>query len=376
MNQTNLALKKLQGIKPKGVKTKDLSKLDNLLFDYRDFVDHCDSVGMRNQVKMMHLGTTHYPQRKDFFVKHDIVKEDTENFIKLVSDLDLDDAEAFYTGLYSGLLLSHLTELERKKGSSAKIYFNGHGRKFDYLFARAPHVDKLIVDNFCGNNILLLAGNTKSSTDYVLVNNLSGSNNLGVVDFGNIDLLIATNCKGDELAADAIPMSSKVGMLIADNIEGNFALSSVGFGGGACGIAIVNNIRGNGTLGDFGASGGLSNLVYAQNIVGSHILYESKGSPISEAFDYPLNLVLCKNIAGSFAEKRRRIDKLVEFEKDPIQFDEITKKYRINEVLNQINSIKTVDESTFDILDKIQRVYLELKPNLKYLENKKRYGEE
>ncbi|MBT5022818.1 hypothetical protein HOK51_08005 [Candidatus Woesearchaeota archaeon] len=359
--QTNLSLKKLKGIKPKCVKTKSESRLSKLVVDCRDFVGECNSKELIHTMEWIRTNLDRHPKRKELFKKLNITQPDLENFIDIMSDLMLDCEESNYTGIYSGFLLDYLSEQERKKGQPSKFLFNGTGRSFNYLFANSKKIDRLILNNFKGDNVLYLAGrDLENPANYIYVNNLVGNQNIVSSGSTFIDLLVGTNCSGEGFMRGAGNLMGRIGLLVADNIKGNLALASVGGRGGNCAFTIATNIEGESTLADFCGNLGDSNFLYMENIEGPDILRKDEIERTFPGLNKPLDLVACKNVKFGSNEYRLDINNLVEYKKQKQKFNELKNKYRVEEILTKVRSIKTPDESTFDILDDLNNIYVNM----------------
>ena len=155
MNQTNLSLKKLKGIKPKGVKIKPSSTLEtlstvcDLLIDkYGE--DH--GIMWGNAVDDGFVPICNYVE-SDLLKDVEFTELDLETFVLAKPNQDYSVRVSKVIGFYTSALLSILTKRNSKKGKRTKLRIDGSGLTSDCLLHYAGHVDELILENFSGGNI-------------------------------------------------------------------------------------------------------------------------------------------------------------------------------------------------------------------------------
>src|SRR3989338_11343124 len=78
-------------------------------------------------------------------------------FCKFNSDYSEDKKVAL--GVFTGVLAQIVTEKNQSHGKRTRIYINGKGNKFDYLFFGANNVDEIFLQNLRGNDICRLIQN-------------------------------------------------------------------------------------------------------------------------------------------------------------------------------------------------------------------------
>ncbi|MBT5022815.1 hypothetical protein HOK51_07990 [Candidatus Woesearchaeota archaeon] len=228
-NQTNLALKKLKGIKPKGVKTNQSSKLKKL-------IDLCDS-----SIEKYYSSSSNKSMRN--FVGADLTKEYTligreieqskiefnENelidFIFSKANSDLDDRCSKLLGTFTSCLLHLLTARNNYKQIHTRVYIDGDGSSFDYLFYGARNVDRLIIDNFVGKNIACNVGYMDGSANVLVGRNIKSISALSAFgQNGNGGLLVGCNIKGQSPLSFAGSFFGNAGMIVAKEVIGSLAL--------------------------------------------------------------------------------------------------------------------------------------------------------
>ena len=257
---TNLSLKKLKGIKPVGVKVKpeDKGKASQLIsmfdlmlekYEFRLVEDYHN--------KDFEVKKNIYDELKnDFFQDFDFSDSVLQEFILRVDSENLSRRGERILGSYSGCLLEFLTEKNKLTGKRTRVYINGIGKKFNYLFWRAKHIDELIVDNFEGRDICARIAEYDGSANAVIVCNSIGGNILDYVGHGR----------------------AKVGLVASiNNIVKGSDCGGVGSDGSQTGlIALINN-KGNATSETAGA--GTSNL---GSILCLNSSYSEKDHPIAQ----------------------------------------------------------------------------------------------
>ncbi|MBT5022793.1 hypothetical protein HOK51_07875 [Candidatus Woesearchaeota archaeon] len=153
---TNLALKKLKGIKPKGVKVKPASEVENLFNICKlitdEYVDSYYSDWKGEEFRdcfvpmYMRLDSN---LLKDF----SFTESDLESFVKLKSDECSDHITKKVVGFYTSALLRVLSKRNHAKGKKTKLRIDGRNSTFDYLFYWGGQVDELVLENFSGRDI-------------------------------------------------------------------------------------------------------------------------------------------------------------------------------------------------------------------------------
>ncbi|MBT5022031.1 hypothetical protein HOK51_07765 [Candidatus Woesearchaeota archaeon] len=175
MIQTNLSLKKLNGIKPKGVKVKQNSRLEELINYFNSSVsslsfEYLYSASNKDIVENV---KTMFPN---------LSESDLDSFIFACCADKEDDTDRIkrLKGKFTGVLLSAISSLKKEGGSRADFYFDGFNVEVDYLFKCANGFDSLIVENIVGNEICCGVSGGKSTI-------LAGRNIRGMDAFAKIN---------------------------------------------------------------------------------------------------------------------------------------------------------------------------------------------
>lgn len=82
-----------------------------------------------------------------------INETDLEMFILYNSNSDQPEDKRIALGIFTGALAQMITERNAREGKRTRIYINGQGNRFDYLFLGAHNVDEIFVQNLRGKNI-------------------------------------------------------------------------------------------------------------------------------------------------------------------------------------------------------------------------------
>ncbi|MBT5022777.1 hypothetical protein HOK51_07795 [Candidatus Woesearchaeota archaeon] len=178
MQQTNLALKKLHGIKPKGVKVRPDSKLERLLgvgdLIIKEFA-HLRAGRRIASDSLLHLDIRDRLE-SEYFFNFSFSEADLVDFVHVAAESKYHEVDSFLLGMYSGVLLSLLTERNKQENKRTKIYIDGNKKEFPYLFSYAQYFDELIVENFRGEKICDRLTYDTGSGNLLAFSNLEGSN--------------------------------------------------------------------------------------------------------------------------------------------------------------------------------------------------------
>ncbi|MBT5022812.1 hypothetical protein HOK51_07975 [Candidatus Woesearchaeota archaeon] len=198
--QTNLALKKLKGIKPKGIKIKKDSKLEYLVsllpkvFDY-DFKIRIFWIRAENFFNR-------YSEHKEYFqslIPEDLVLTNNliESFVHSTLDLDINGINQFALGIFSGQLVNRLVDQNKKLNKPTKLYINGQGQEVNNLLNTVDSVDELIIDNFKGQQLGSGFGINSSAGTLAVINCEGyGAANCAAIAKGSADMVLVINCNG------------------------------------------------------------------------------------------------------------------------------------------------------------------------------------
>ena len=348
--QNSFALKKLKGIKPKGVKAKDKSKLEHLINLGIDTVDRCGHLNSQDDI----LDYIYWNVKRS---AGDYNESDLKQTVMALSVTEL-NSENYVVGFYTGALLSNLTERNRAKGKRTQVCIDGDGMTFNYLFNHAKHVDDLIIKNFEGTNMCSQLGR-EGDVDFVMCSNLSG--------FGPMDLL---------------GMNGSVNFVIAKDIEANSPLFRVAENGSSKFIAGINLIDGMmGNTFDVGDSDlAIIKDCYFKQIIDrnqwnrkANVVYVDsiKGKLTLSEYNEP-NVGTCIHTDNSgewferkWFEKTISANRIIS-DSNQEEFTNAVKQYKINQLLEQINLIdEAPEQDVFKHVDEFKKIYYSIEPLLK-----------
>ena len=220
MNQTNLALKKLKGIKPKGVKVKDKSTFEILFEGYQKVVAEWDpKYGIDNADLLEIPRLISADLDNDLMKNTEFKKSHLDDFILASNEWDICGDEEVYRGIYTGALLTLLSKRTKQRGEKAEFCFNGDGMIYPFLFYAASHMDVLVLRNFNGHHIgnFINKFDEEFSDRAVLIhNNVFGQEN------GNC---YNDNCIGVTLGCYSNSKTFKQDYSSIESIKNNFAVT-------------------------------------------------------------------------------------------------------------------------------------------------------
>ncbi|MBT5022032.1 hypothetical protein HOK51_07770 [Candidatus Woesearchaeota archaeon] len=177
LTNTPLAIKKLQGIKPKGVKVKDSSKLEKLIEIGNSimtrFVDSCSEYS-RNEDSRLHPEIVKI-LKTELLSEFEFNTDDLISFVHAKSGVEGSETELKILGFYSGALLSMLTEKNIWLNQKTRVHINGEGNSFPYLFSYAQYIDEIIIENFKGKQVCNNISQGESKANLIVFANMCGN---------------------------------------------------------------------------------------------------------------------------------------------------------------------------------------------------------
>ncbi|MBT5022810.1 hypothetical protein HOK51_07965 [Candidatus Woesearchaeota archaeon] len=386
----DLALKKLKGIKPKGVKTKTESKLGRLS-------SLCDEVN--NSFSNPGTGNPGYTHTNGYLPIFDHTKEKLSNFVFDEEDLKLfitsrlnHDQDPLLTGLYSGALLDLLTTRNRESKIETNLTIEGDNQTFDFLFAFAKHADNLTLKNLKGNFIGCKIGSYEGDANNLIAENIEGNNLFHMVGLvkGTINLVFANNIKGDDALSQVGQSTGKIGSCIGANIEGKSPMEWLAFQNGRCNFAYGENLVGESAFWNSASMAGRVKTLIGKNIERGNMLNASAENSGKIGFAYIQNfkngyfhgpkfddytthvsLMVLEDAINKWDEDISQIlkggflgDGYPDFkdsekirckkEKSPEQYQELINKYSIHKIRNIVNQMSYKDIP--DLLVKAEQI--------------------
>ena len=228
MNQ-KLSLKKLKGIKPKGVKVKPSSKLQSMIELEKKVVDRYGkleyefptSSALSCEFKEESYGNL-YRRFEPEFEKSNFSKQDLVNYVNYCFADDSYDtpSELIVRGFYSGALLEYISKQAKQRDEYLCLEINGENNSFDHLFAFARNPCDLFLENATGRKICERFGFHSGFNNLALFN-ISGDN-IGHVLGANSEKggnIILSNISGNMLFEGAL-VGTNINSLTASDIKG------------------------------------------------------------------------------------------------------------------------------------------------------------
>ncbi|MBT5022889.1 hypothetical protein HOK51_07705 [Candidatus Woesearchaeota archaeon] len=336
-NQANesFALKKLKGIKPKGVKTKYTTPLELITKAGNKLINDIKSRELSHLVDCINVVPEFnqaYLRVKDF-VDHnlpdlDFTVDDLKSYILAHSKVDLPSRNA-PLGLYTGVLLSLLCMQNKEKGERTIFCMDGQGEYFPYLFFLANQVDVLALNNWKGDCICR-----------------------GVAGFGG-----------------------QANMVIGSNLESIDGFRDMGCEGGSSGLVIAK--EGNQTVDIWlnsllAVSSGYSDLLIVDNFKGilfagkednnpaTKFLWTSSAaeqSDLSTEKYIELITVARKDLETNHLKNITFVDKYY-----PEQVENYKKNFKVREMLNLVDKLNSEPENKqVETVLQLEKIYKEVK---------------
>ncbi|MBT5022799.1 hypothetical protein HOK51_07905 [Candidatus Woesearchaeota archaeon] len=235
MNQTNiqtkLALKKLKGIKPKGVKVKLDSSLEKMLSVTEQLLVkkpegiYLDIIGYAN----LKFANKIYNDLKESLKEVDFSKTDLENWVLVNVDSPENLMYRQGLGVCSGALLTILTERNKQKNKKTIIDIDGSNSQFDGLFCFTKYADEVTLRNFKGNAICKNFIHSKGEGDKLYLYNVGKSSSASSCgENGKLDSVYLINSHGGQVISNHHvknmwlinnDFSSSEGLLIGGQVE-------------------------------------------------------------------------------------------------------------------------------------------------------------
>lgn len=199
----------------------------------------------------------------------DFDSDDIAQFIFSVSYKDDDVFSSQLLGMFTGALVHILTERNQRHGKRTKLYFNGNGITFNYLFFHAEVIDELVVENFNGDYICANVAyasklpsyptqdNTRNTSTIIDDNYLEGK--ISIQDNTRNTRVCCININGYGTLTMA-GRNSDVNQIIGIDINGNLSFWGCG-SNGYVGQLIVVNMVGDNNLNDVGEKGIINDAI-------------------------------------------------------------------------------------------------------------------
>ncbi|MBT5022880.1 hypothetical protein HOK51_07660 [Candidatus Woesearchaeota archaeon] len=241
--QNNFALKKLQGIKPNGVKSRGKTNLEKLLAT-RDTVlkenrSNLDQVG-NNASKSLFLTGYMFRALKNI----EFNESDLRQFIFATAHYGYDDNTKLLAGVLPGCLLTILTKRRREKNKQTFFHVDGEGMEYPYLFYSTQLADYLVVENFKGDHICNnVAVGHDTFVNAVYCRNLEGKSNLSSIGMSGakLNLAIGLDLRGDSTFFKPGYNSGSIGLIYSSGCEGERMFVNVGRSKGKIDMIIAHN---------------------------------------------------------------------------------------------------------------------------------------
>ncbi len=272
-------------------------------------------------------------------------------------------------GLYTGCLLSLLTERNEEAGLPTSFYFDGKGKAFPFLFMGAHKVDELIVNNVNGFAIYSALGVNGGYANHIMMVNSTGmiSADFIGVKGGNIGTISVINHNGascvGSLAGGIGSDNGNVGMVLLSGCKGDTVVPIQAERGGKLGLVLVTHHKGDDIARDLGTYEGNVGLAVMNKIEGKDIglrCHRTKAETKANV----------KKLLISNPREHRKpyneADELVFKDESPERWDEVVQEYNIAQLIKQLTSITkdSTKEEIMEVASQIRAIYELNKPKL------------
>ena len=276
-----------------------------------------------------------YLKGSDISYDLDYNEEDIAALVLSKCNSNYNNHQSMIFGLYTGNLLHILTERNRDIGKKTRIYINGNGSRFDYLFYKAREVDELVVENLRGHAICA-----------------------GIGYMGNVDRVFVSNIQGDNSLMFA-GFKGEINLAVGKNLSGRTPFSYLGLRGGHIKLVVATDIEGEVYLPNISTGQRSSDLVIGRNIKIDDTIYEILSSK------YGQDLVISRNIEGDILEDAGWFNSGTFRDVNVVSGNAVIKDYkrilelhRVEEMLRLIYSLESSKpEEIFNSLDKIYMIH-------------------
>ncbi len=288
-----------------------------------------------------------------------------------------DELDAFF-GLYTGCLLSILTERNEEAGLPTSVYFDGKGREIPYLFYCAHKVDELIVNNLSGGLHLIgseatccAIGGFGGYANHIMVVNSKGVNCLNNVGLkgGKIGTVSVINHDGDSLllsrnlAAGVAKEKGNVGMLLLSGCNADEAIPGLAKEGGSIGMVLATHQKSSDFAQGLGRTHSNVGLAVMDEV---DCNYFGGVDPKNQyRTDANVKKLLVSN-SPKITDLSYAAEEIILKDESPERWDEIMQEYNIAQLIKQLTSV-TKDSSKEEIMEvasQIKAIYELTKPKL------------
>lgn len=223
--------------------------------------------------------------RKSTWNSKIITELSLKDFVNVNFDSSYCVDEKIILGIFTGCLLTLLTEYNRREKKRTRVVIDGHGRGFDHLFSCARYVDELVLKNLKGSRICSNVASHNGKANAIVIDGVKGeevlieAGGLG----GRIKGISLTNCSGDRNLSSIGFSAGQVGTIIAKNNIGSLLCSGLAVNGGKAGSLIIADHVGELTGYLMGIGGKIENAIFL-NLVWEAYHFDNKRFSVNNLF--------------------------------------------------------------------------------------------
>ena len=269
-------------------------------------------------------------------------ENDIKAYIYANANKELETNPARILGIYTGCLLTILTQRNKKKDKETILYINGKGNRFDYLFSHAKHFDAVVLDNFKGERICE-----------------------GIARQGKAGLIAVKNIEGNATLY-AAAHAGIMDLILAYDLKEDAPLWKIAMHGGIVGIAAARSVEGNQLMWNLAEK---ADILGAESRIGLAIGDIITGDNPFTRTQIPqeygkINKLLYGWQSGLHTINKYTMDKnkVIQHSQTPNKFTEEMKKYRMYEIFDLLKEMN--EENHMKNIKKIREIYKTVEPML------------
>jgi len=269
-------------------------------------------------------------------------ENDIKEYIYANANKDIEMNPARILGIYTGCLLTLLTQRNKKENKETILYLDGKENRFDYLFSHAKHFDAVVLDNFKGERICE-----------------------GIARQGKAGLIAVKNIEGDAVLY-AAAHTGIMNLILAYDLKGDSSLWNIAMHGGTAGIAAARSVEGNNLMWNLAEK---EDVLGAESRIGLAIGDIITGDNPFTRTQIPqeygkINKLLYGWQSGLHTINKYTMDKnkVIQHSQTPNKFTEEMKKYRMYEIFDLLKEMN--EENHMKNIKKIREIYKTVEPML------------
>ncbi len=383
----DIRLPGLDGMLPGGdVKGREKTALEYLIEVGNNVMSEGSNASSSDQLHVYYLGL--YKRLKNDLLRGlEFSALDIESYVHMNLEDQRPSTDNQQKGIYTGCLLHLLTERNKAKNLPTRVYIDGKGRYFDYLFYHAEQADEVIVNNLKGQGICDHMANNYGRVNLILVANSQGEWIASdVAQFGGeAGAILMINCL-DQLAGSRIgDHSGRVDLVLLERYRGWSSLSNCCSNSSQFGMVVLANNYCNDLAGKLCRHESNTGLFFAENnepanrlgnrisAYGSNmplaVIASSRGEKLCLGAGVPkgnLGKLVLHDLRQQDLSKFIKAKRIIRGQEAAAEYARIRQHYRVGDIISLSETIRrdTPKEQILRVADSIKRIYKDVKPKI------------